>query len=101
MAAAKSRHPVTFANRFQRPSMQSGLWQEWLGSWDPEKPSDGLEPSSPSLPFRFRRGKRGHARVSEGTKAPQAGVTRRRYVTRVWTRVAPLVFAPCSHGSRP
>jgi hypothetical protein len=27
----------------------SGLWPEWPGSWDCEKPSDGLEPSTPSL----------------------------------------------------
>ena len=37
------------------------------------KPSDGLEPSTPSLPFRFCGGTRGHARVAAGTKAPQAG----------------------------
>ena len=35
------------------------------------KPSDGLEPSTPSLPFRFRGGTSGHARVCEGTKAAQ------------------------------
>ena len=35
------------------------------------EPSHVLEPSTPSLPFRFRRGKRGHARIFEGTKAPQ------------------------------
>src|SRR5215831_16023170 len=36
------------------------------------KPSDGLEPSTPSLPFLFRGGKRGRGRVIAGTKAPQA-----------------------------
>ncbi len=35
------------------------------------KPSDGLEPSTPSLPFRFREGKRGHARAFTATKVPQ------------------------------
>ena len=34
------------------------------------KPSDGLEPSTPSLPSWNRGGKRGHAGVKEGTKAP-------------------------------
>src|SRR5215210_4930994 len=63
------------------------------------KPSDGLEPSTPSLPFRFRGGKHGHSRVSEGTKAPQAGGIRRRAVTRVWTRAVGLVFAPRSQSS--
>ena len=32
------------------------------------KPSDRLEPSTPSLPFRFRGGTRGYKRVAEGTK---------------------------------
>jgi len=36
------------------------------------KPSDGLEPSTPSLPFSDRGGKRGHGRVTPGTKGPQA-----------------------------
>jgi hypothetical protein len=31
------------------------------------KPSDGLEPSTPSLPWKFRRGKRVHARSLAGT----------------------------------
>lgn len=35
------------------------------------RPSDGLEPSTSSLPFRFRGGNRGHARVCEGTKSAQ------------------------------
>ncbi len=34
------------------------------------KPSDGLEPSTPSLPFRFRGGKRGHARVTRDHESP-------------------------------
>jgi len=39
------------------------------------KPSDGLEPSTPSLPFRFHGGKRGYARVCEGTNTPHiAGI---------------------------
>jgi hypothetical protein len=35
------------------------------------KPSDGLEPSTPSLSSWDRRRKRGHDRVTAGTKAPQ------------------------------
>ena len=35
------------------------------------KPSDGLEPSTPSLPFLVRRGKRGHCWVLATTKAAQ------------------------------
>ena len=62
------------------------------------KPSDGLEPSTPSLPFRFRGGKRGHARVCEGTKAAQAKGICGRQVTRAWTPVAALMFARRSHG---
>ncbi len=37
------------------------------------KPSDGLEPSTPSLPFRFRGGTRGHPRAFTATKAQQSG----------------------------
>src|SRR4051794_12222330 len=37
--------------------------------WPFEKPSDGLEPSTPSLPSWNQVGKRGHARVTAGTKA--------------------------------
>jgi hypothetical protein len=36
------------------------------------KPSDGLEPSTPSLPFSDRGGKREHGRVIAATKVPQA-----------------------------
>ena len=35
------------------------------------KPSDGLEPSTPSLPFRFRGGNRGNARVTAATKVQE------------------------------
>src|SRR5919106_4709241 len=61
------------------------------------KPSDGLEPSTPSLPSWDRRGNRGHDRVTAGTKAPQTEGIRRRRVTRAWTRVDALMFAPRSH----
>jgi len=64
------------------------------------KPSDGLEPSTPSLPFRFRGGKRGHAWTFTATKAPQTGRIRRRDLTRAWTRVVVLMFAPRSQGMR-
>ena len=70
-----------------------GAWGQILGTcfWEPQetvspieatetatcwpfvKPSDGLEPSTPSLPSWNRRGKRGHARVTAGRKAPQSG----------------------------
>jgi hypothetical protein len=36
------------------------------------KPSPGLEPGTASLPSWDRSGKRGYARVTAGTKAPQA-----------------------------
>lgn len=62
------------------------------------EPSDGLEPSTPSLPSWDERGTRGHTRVTAGTKAPQTRRTRRRRVTRAWTRVDGLMFAPRSHG---
>ncbi len=64
------------------------------------EPSDGLEPSTPSLPFRFWGGERGHARAFPATKVPQTGGIRRRDVTRAWTRVVLLVFAPRSHGAQ-
>ncbi len=32
-----------------------------------KEPSDGLEPSTPSLPWRFRGGNRGHDRASAAT----------------------------------
>jgi hypothetical protein len=60
-------------------------------------PSDGLEPSTPSLPSWGRGGKRGHARVLATTKAPQTDRIRRGGVTRAWTRVVGLMFAPRSH----
>ena len=63
------------------------------------KPSDGLEPSTPSLPFRFRGGKGGHERVTATTKAPQTGRIRRRYIAREWTRMVGLVFASRSHAT--
>ncbi len=70
---------------------------------DLEEPSDGLEPSTPSLPFRFWDGKRGHTRAFAATKIPQTDGIRQRDVTRVWTRVVGLMFPPCSLacGRRP
>jgi hypothetical protein len=62
------------------------------------KPSDGLEPSTPSLPSWARRGKRGHGRVTKATKAPQTKRIRHGDVTRAWTRVNRLMFAPRSHA---
>jgi hypothetical protein len=37
------------------------------------EPSDGLEPSTPSLPWRFRGGNRGHDRASAATFFLQIG----------------------------
>jgi hypothetical protein len=37
------------------------------------KPSDGLEPSTPSLPWKFRRGTGGHARAFANTFVLQIG----------------------------
>ncbi len=65
------------------------------------KPSDGLEPSTPSLPFRFWDGKRGHTRAFAATKIPQTDGIRQRDVTRVWTRVVGLMFPPCSLACGP
>jgi hypothetical protein len=36
-----------------------------------DRPSDGLEPSTPSLPSWNQAGNSGHERVLAGTKAPQ------------------------------
>src|SRR5437762_3102899 len=41
------------------------------------KPSDGLEPSTPSLPSRFRGGNRGHDRASAVTFFLQIGASGR------------------------
>ena len=60
--------------------------------------SDGLEPSTPSLPSWARGGKRGQARVIATAKAPQTTRIRRRRLTRACTRVDPRVFAPRSHA---
>ena len=46
--------------------------REPLSGEDKLKPSDGLEPSTPSLPSWNNGGKRRHVRVTAGTKAPQA-----------------------------
>src|SRR6266536_2088104 len=54
-----------------------------------QKPSNGLEPLTPSLPY---------ARAPTATKVPQTGRIRRRDLTRTWTRVVGLVFPPCSLG---
>jgi hypothetical protein len=43
----------------------------WRFAGDSTKTSDGLEPSTPSLPSWARQGKRGHGRVSATTKALQ------------------------------
>ncbi len=64
------------------------------------EPSDGVEPSTPSLPFRFRGRKRGHERVPGAPKAPQTERVERRDVTRAWTRVVGLMFAPRSHEAQ-
>jgi hypothetical protein len=63
------------------------------------KPSDELEPSTPSLPFSFRGGKRGHGRVISGTKGPRVEAIGRGVATRAFPRVNGLVFAPRSHGT--
>lgn len=42
---------------------------------------------------------RGYARVAAGTKAPQAEGISQRDVTRAWTRVVGLMFAPRSHAT--
>lgn len=62
------------------------------------KPSDGLEPSTPSLPSWNRAGMHGHGRVTAATKAPQTSGTRRRLLARVWTLVDALMFASRSHA---
>jgi hypothetical protein len=61
------------------------------------KPSDGLEPSTPSLPSWGAGGRRGHGRVLAATKTPQTEGFRRGAMTRAWTRVYKLVFASRSH----
>jgi hypothetical protein len=62
------------------------------------KPSPGLEPGTASLPSWARRGKRGYGRVTTVTKGPQTKGIRPRRLTRAWTRVDGLTFAPRSHA---
>jgi hypothetical protein len=69
-AARCERERCPFQNRSKNggetlawasPSGRCGLFPGVAG-----KPSDGLEPSTPSLPSWARRGKRGHGRVTGG-----------------------------------
>ena len=60
------------------------------------KPSDGLEPSTPSLPSRFLRGKRGQGREVAGTKDPLNDANQPKMSDRAWTRVPGLAFPQCS-----
>jgi hypothetical protein len=58
-----------------------------------EKPSDGLEPSTPLLTIERRGGKRGHGREAAGSKALQEGGIVRRLLTaraRRWSRCCSL-----------
>jgi hypothetical protein len=55
------------------------------------EPSDGLEPSTPSLPWSFGPERAGEARGSAGTKAPHPVGIQRRSMPRARTRVVALV----------
>src|SRR6476659_4767538 len=77
------------------PSVQ-GTRQSTLQALS-SKPSDGLEPSTPSLPSWNQAGKRGHERVTATTKAPQARRIGRAVLTRAYPRVVGVMFAPRSH----
>ena len=64
------------------------------------KLSSGLEPETPSLPWRFWGVTRGCGRAFTTTKAPQTNRIWQREVARAWTPVVAFVFAPRSHGGR-
>ena len=65
-AAGGGRSVDVEAQKPSRPALSEGLI-----SRDFAKPSDGLEPSTPSLPSWNQAGTRGHGRVIATTKAPQ------------------------------
>jgi hypothetical protein len=56
------------------------------------KPSDGLEPSTPSLPWRFRGGTRGHGRAFAATFLLQIGQSGRVADARAWSLVLELLY---------
>jgi hypothetical protein len=56
------------------------------------KPSDGLEPSTPSLPWRFRDGTGGHGRALAITFFLQIEPSRRVSRARACPRVAKLMY---------
>src|SRR6266508_4941126 len=56
------------------------------------KPSDGLEPSTPSLPWRFPGGTGGHGRPLAITFLLQIAPTRRVWRARVCPRVLDLMY---------
>jgi hypothetical protein len=75
--------------------LRSGTRQEWLGSWDREKPSDGLEPSTPSLPWRFRGVTRVHGRSLATHFLLQIELVPRTAMRRETSRVSFLMCPFC------
>jgi hypothetical protein len=65
------------------------------------EPSDGLEPSTPSLPSRFWRGKGGQSREAAGTKAALREGIARKTSSREWTLVPGRVFPQRSLNTEP
>jgi hypothetical protein len=62
------------------------------------KPSDGLEPSTHSLPWRFWSGNRGQARSSAITFVLQIQTEWRAGSVPAWTRVLLLMYPPRTRG---
>ena len=65
------------------------------------KPSDGLEPSTPSLPWRFRGGTGGHGRASAVTFSLQSDRSRRVLSVRACPRVLTLMYPSRTCGMLP
>jgi hypothetical protein len=65
------------------------------------KPSDGLEPSTPSLPWRFPGGTGGHRRALASTFPLQIRPSRRVAGARACPRVSTLMYPPRTRGALP
>ena len=67
----------------------------FTGIFSLSEPSDGLEPSTPSLPRKFGSGTREHTRSSETQFLLQIGVIQRRLMRRDTSRVSFLMCPFC------
>jgi hypothetical protein len=90
------RVPVSYPRGFDGTPIQATLHANMQGFY--VKPSDGLEPSTPSLPWRFRGVTRVHGRSCVTRLLLQIGARRASKMRREASRVSFLMCPFCVHA---